>query len=151
MAKLSKTEYRHFLDLLSFLGKKKEFSTTFVAGMKGAVTFKDIDKILETKRRGYNFEIVTAFSKYGILPEDDIYQHLDDIWSGNNSKLKSRFKPVQLRLDNILKSALLYFNPAGHIAVNFVEYERDVQKAWEDYKAGCYNYAENYAQGLIDG
>jgi len=77
---MNKTDKRQFIDEISFLGKQKQHSATFIKALKGGITFKDVEKILEDKRKVYNYALTNIYRKYSVV-HDDLYGELDKIWS----------------------------------------------------------------------
>ena len=77
---MNKTDKRQLMDELISLGKSGQHSSTFIKAIKGAVTLKDVQKILDEKRRAYNYAYTNAFKKYNVI-HNDLYGDLDKIWN----------------------------------------------------------------------
>lgn len=88
---MNKTDQRQCIDELIALGKTKQFSSIFVKALKGGMILTNIEKILEDKRRAYNWAFTNVLKKYGIRPED-LYGDLDKIW---NICLNEKNKGIQ--------------------------------------------------------
>jgi|APSaa5957512535_1039671.scaffolds.fasta_scaffold381528_1 hypothetical protein len=63
MNNLTKIEQRQFVDEIFFLNKDNFFSGTFVDALKGGITFKNIEEILNDKRKAYDYALSNIFRK----------------------------------------------------------------------------------------
>lgn len=147
--KFTQTDYKQFVDEIYFLNKDKDFSGTFVDALKGTITIKDIDSILEEKRKGYNFALTNVFRKYNIVP-DDLYDHLDRAW---NEVRLIEFVENHLKKSTPTASVASWLTggwllPTLSIAVLGV-YQYAVRTKWEGYKASALLFADEYAKGLV--
>jgi hypothetical protein len=77
---MNNTDKRQMTDELIALGKSGQHNSTFIKAVKGAFTFKDVQKILDEKRRAYNYAYTNVFKKYNVI-HNDLYSDLDRIWN----------------------------------------------------------------------
>lgn len=146
--KFTQTDYKQFIDEIYFLNKDKDVSGTFVDALKGTLTIKDLDSILEAKRKVYNFALTNIFRKYNIVP-DDLYSSLDRIW--NETAINGLIK---LYLDKVTQKKLGVASSIrrllGSLAVVHISiYQYAVRTKWEGYKASALLFADEHAKRML--
>lgn len=158
MKAFTKTDQRQFVDEVYFLNLDKDFKGTFVDTLKGSLTFKDVERILEKKRKAYNHALTNLYRKYGILP-DDFYSQLDELWdSVPLSDIMTKHLKKLLPAGGVGKlagSALLLAVPIAGllleastvVAVGIVQY--GVRTKWEGYKTKALKFSDDYSKKQI--
>ncbi|MGM0411419.1 MAG: hypothetical protein ACQEQF_11755 [Bacillota bacterium] len=130
----TKIDLRQFLNEIYFLGQEKEFSSSFIEGLKaevkGKFTFnntKVVKETLKNKRKSYNYAYVNIFKKYNV-PHKDIYEKLDSIWE-------------ELLEDTLIENICNLF-PL------FIEYGNygKIKRVWSTYKEKSLDLAEKYGE-----
>jgi|WetSurMetagenome_2_1015567.scaffolds.fasta_scaffold1151754_2 hypothetical protein len=146
--KFTQTDYKQFVDEIFFLNRDKDFAGTFIDTLKGTVTIKDVDSILEEKRKGYNFALTNLFRKYNIVP-DDLYSSLDRVWheTALNDVIASYLEKVSPKTIGFAfpLPTLLGGLAVAHLSI----YQYAVRSKWEGYKASALLFADEHAKGLV--
>ena len=57
---MNNTNKRQIIEEIYFLGRSKQHSSIFVLGLKGSFKINNLDKILNDKRRAYNYSYVNS-------------------------------------------------------------------------------------------
>jgi hypothetical protein len=153
---MNKTDKRQFLDEIIFLGKSKEHSSTFVKALKGSVTLKKVEKILEDKRKSYNYSLTNIFRKYHV-EHDDLYGELDKIWNICLNE-KDLVKQKQ-RVESLAKSPATVGLSAKGATVGVIgpaivgiplyflaKTQFKVKRFWNNYKNNTQIFSEKYVE-----
>lgn len=168
---MNNTDKRQMIEEIVALGKTKENSSTFMKAFKGAVTLKNIEKILEDKKRAYNVAFSNLFRRYGIK-HPDLFGDLDKIWYivlnvDDESKQAESVGGIAVAAAASMggsglalgassvaavaaTSVAIVLGPllaaAGVFRIVWVEYK--VYKIWKQYKENTKLYADKFVNSL---
>ncbi|MGM0411417.1 MAG: hypothetical protein ACQEQF_11745 [Bacillota bacterium] len=136
MKHLSKEDYRQFITEIEFLGKEKEFSSGIIdeiKSLKSIINLKNKTKVLEKKRKAYDYAFIKIFQKYSI-PYDNIYEELDKLWRKNQ---------IPNIIIKCLFTSITTANPSYHPSPT------SLKKAWNNYKDSSIDLAQKYGKEVL--
>jgi hypothetical protein len=159
MKKLTKAEQRQFIDEIFFVNKDRDFSGTFVDALKGAITFKKIDEILNNKVRAFNYVYAEIFKDYGILP-NNLYDTLDKLYDKETFETFFENYVRTLSIENSSKDSIIkkigkslargtVLLPSVFGLQHLLIFQQAVKAKWDNYKKAAFQYAEEYSKRLI--
>jgi len=164
MTNFSKADYRQFTIQISKVGQKKELSGTFADALKGTVTLKEVNEILNSKKQSYDYLYINVFRKFGIKP-DALPEELDKIWDDLGDPVAKLQKYLDGTYEKCVRGVAMAskvpilkpfvpFVVAGPIGIGSIAYlgyvEYAVATKWHGYKANALKLAEDYAKSKLD-
>ncbi len=155
MKGLTEQDYRKFINDLSLLHNQKKFSRTFFNALKVSFVFKNVDEVLESKRKAFNFNLANIFKKWNLYHEE-LYSELNRIWQEVNvPTIFSRSFEIRSTKDDKVdpdrenedfKTKIPVLEPFGvkEMADKYI-----VKKKWEEYKSKAISFSKEFAETKI--
>ncbi len=155
MKGLTEQDYRGFINDLSLLNKQKKFSRTFFSALKVSFMFKNIDEVLESKRKAFNFTLANIFKKWNLYHEE-LYSELNRIWKEVNvPTIFSRSFEIRSTKDDKVdpdcgkeefRIKIPVLEPFG---VKEAADKYIVTKKWEEYKSKAISFSKEFAKTKV--